>query len=187
MLLCTIQAVGKNRAIINRMNNQNAQENLPEPDGSRRPHPVRSGSITVLHVDDDPNDILLLQAATRKASLEFILHNVEDGEQAIAYLSGEGIYADRKRFQIPALILLDLKMPRLTGFEILKWVRARPGLGKLPVVVLSGSELKEDILRAYSTGANSYLVKPLGFDALVGLVKNLHSAWLAPLQSRSPS
>ena len=80
---------------------------------------------------------------------------------------------------MPALVLLDLKMPRATGFEILKWIRNHPTLNKLPVVVLSGSELQDDIRNAYAEGANSYLVKPLGFDALVGLIKSVSAVWLA--------
>jgi len=137
--------------------------------------------VTVLHVDDDPNDTLLLQAASRKAKVDFNLQNVEDGERAIAYLSGYEQFADRTRYDMPALVLLDLKMPRATGFEILKWIRnhPHPTLKRLPVVVLSGSELKDDIRNAYAEGANSYLVKPLGFDALVNLVKGVSAVWLA--------
>src|SRR2546428_6816330 len=82
--------------------------------------------LTVLHIDDDPNDTELLRAATRRAKTQFHLHNVEDGEEAMAYLSGAGNYADRCRYPLPALILLDLKMPRVTGFEILKWIREHP-------------------------------------------------------------
>ena len=134
--------------------------------------------IAVLHIDDDPNDTELLRAATRKANLPLVLHNVEDAEQAIAYLSGKGAYSDRETHGIPALILLDLKMPRATGFEILRWIRGHPELQGLPVVVLSGSEMQDDIRRAYDVGANSYLVKPIGFDALVSLVKNLDAVWL---------
>src|SRR5262245_45393578 len=146
---------------------------------------ARSGApkkpVTVLHVDDDPNDTLLLQAASRKAKVDFNLQNVEDGERAIAYLSGHEQFADRTRYDMPALVLLDLKMPRATGFEILKWIRnhPHPTLKRLPVVVLSGSELKDDIRNAYAEGANSYLVKPLGFDALVNLVKGVSAVWLA--------
>ena len=150
--------------------------------GARAARSVRKPVITVLHIDDDPNDTMLLQAATRKAAVEFMLHNVEDGEAAIDYLSGEGMYADRNRFQLPSLILLDLKMPRATGFEVLRWIRNHPELGNLPVVVLSGSELQEDIRHAYSVGANSYLVKPLGFDALVTLVKSIDAVWLSANQ-----
>ena len=138
---------------------------------------MRGAPITVLHIDDDPNDTELLRAATGKADVKFILHNVEDGEQAIAYLSGQGAYADRKRYQMPSLVLLDLKMPRATGFEILKWIREHPALGRLPVVVLSGSELQEDIRQAYAIGANCYLVKPHGFSALVDMVKSISTVW----------
>jgi CheY-like chemotaxis protein len=136
-------------------------------------------AVTVLHIDDDPNDTELLRAATRKAGVEFVLHNVEDGEQAISYLSGLGCYSDRQKYKSPSLILLDLKMPRATGFEVLRWIRKHPELGNIPVIVLSGSELQDDIRRAYDVGANSYLVKPLGFDALVAMVKNLNSVWIA--------
>lgn len=138
-----------------------------------------SSGVTVLHVDDDPNDTALLEAARRKAELEFRLENVSDGDQAMAYLRGSGPYANRMTHPWPRLILLDLKMPRATGFEILKWIRNRPDCKELPVVVLSGSELQEDIRQAYSLGANSYLVKPLGFEALVELLKNITSVWLS--------
>ena len=136
-------------------------------------------SVTVLHVDDDPNDTALLQAASRKADVGFELQNVEDGEEAMAYLNGIGKYQDREQFRMPSLVLLDLKMPRATGFEIMKWIRHHPRLSQLPIVVLSGSELQDDIRNAYAEGANSYLVKPLGFEALVDLVKSINVIWLA--------
>jgi len=139
-------------------------------------------ALTVLHIDDDPNDTTLLQAATRKAGLNLALKNVEDFEQAIAYLSGHGAYADRSVHPLPKLILLDLKMPLATGFEVLRWIRGTPGVSNIPVIVLSGSELQEDVRRAYVGGANSYLVKPLGFDALVDLVRNIHTVWLTASQ-----
>lgn len=147
---------------------------------------------TVLHIDDDPNDTTLLQAATRKAGLNLALKNAEDFEKAIDYLSGKGAYADRSAHPLPRLILLDLKMPRATGFEVLRWIRGNPSLAQIPVIVLSGSELQDDVRRAYVGGANSYLVKPLGFDALVELVRNIYTVWLtAPqagfTQSRSQS
>ena len=146
---------------------------------------MRWDTVTVLHIDDDPNDTALLQAAARKASVNFSLQNVEDGEQAIAYLGGAGEFGDRRLYPLPSLILLDLKMPRSTGFEVLNWVRKHPELGKLPVVILSGSELQEDIRQAYSEGANSYLVKPIGFDALVNLVENISAGFLARRDARN--
>ena len=145
-----------------------------------------SFGVTVLHVDDDPNDTALLEAARRKAELEFRLENVSDGDQAMAYLKGSAPYANRMTHPWPRLILLDLKMPRATGFEIWRWIRNRPDCKELPVVVLSGSELQEDIRQAYSLGANSYLVKPLGFEALVELLKNITSVWLSPRPKRLP-
>ena len=134
--------------------------------------------IVVLHIDDDPNDTALLEAATRRAGVSFRLHNAHDSEHAISYLSGKGAYADRTVHPLPSLVLLDLKMPRATGFEILRWIRSKIQFTNLPVIVLSGSELKDDIRRAYDTGANSYLVKPLGFQALVAMVKQLSNAWV---------
>jgi CheY-like chemotaxis protein len=157
----------------------------PRKSRSRGAHSVPSDTVTVLHIDDDPNDTALLQAAARKADVNFSIVNVEDGEQAMAYLGGAGEYEDRRLFPLPSLILLDLKMPRSTGLEVLAWVRSHPGLGKVPVVILSGSELQEDIRQAYSAGANSYLVKPIGFAALVSLVKNISSVWLAATRDRT--
>jgi len=139
--------------------------------------------LTVLHIDDDPNDIELFRAATRRANAQFNLHNVADGDEAMAYLNGVGVYADRAQYPMPALILLDLKMPRATGLEVLKWIREHDRCNRLPVVVLSGSELHEDIRQAYETGANSYLVKPLGFEELVTLVKDVDAVWLPSNQS----
>ena len=143
--------------------------------------------FTVLHIDDDPNDTELLRAAARRADAHLDLQNVEDGEQAMAYLNGVGPYADRVCYPLPALILLDLKMPRATGFELLKWIRKHPEIGAVPVVILSGSELHEDIRQAYAFGANSYLIKPLGFEALVDLVRDVRAVWLAQCSSISPS
>jgi len=160
------------------------KKNQPSHSAGRKPrqggaHAVASSTLTVLHIDDDPNDTALLQAAARSAKLDFQLYNIEDGDQAIAYLGGAEPYSDRELYPLPSLILLDLKMPRATGFEVLKWIRNHPELGKLPVIVLSGSELKEDVREAYTVGADSYLVKPIGFGALVNLVRNLSNVWLA--------
>ncbi|HLH55068.1 MAG TPA: response regulator [Verrucomicrobiae bacterium] len=138
-----------------------------------------SATPTVLHIDDDPNDSELFQAAARRARACFSIHNVCDGDQAVAYLSGLGIYSNRSLYPVPALVLLDLKMPRATGFDVLKWIRQQPESARLPVVVLSGSELKDDIQQAYAVGADSYLVKPLGFNALVDLVKTIERLWVS--------
>jgi CheY-like chemotaxis protein len=150
---------------------------------SSRPARVREAGEamvpTVLHIDDDPNDIELFQAAARKANVRFLVQNVADAEQAMAYLNGTGLYANRGAYPIPDLILLDLKMPKASGFDVLRWIRSHPEAGNLPVVVFSGSELQDDIEQAYEVGADSYLVKPIGFNALVSLVKNIDRNWIA--------
>lgn len=130
-------------------------------------------TVTVLHVDDDPNDTALLQVACAKAAVDFELQNIEDGRQVIEYLSGIGKYGDRMRYRLPGLVLLDLKMPRLAGLDVLKWIRSQSTLRELPVIVLSGSELQEDIRQAYAGGADSYLVKPPSFTSLIHLVREI--------------
>lgn len=135
---------------------------------------------TVLHVDDCPNDAMLVQAACQKANALFHLQNVEGGEQAIAYLDGVGKFADRRRFPSPSLILLDLKMPRANGVETIQWIRCHPLFHNVPILVLSGSELKDDMQRAFAAGANSYFVKPLKFESLVALIQKISATWLNP-------
>jgi DNA-binding response OmpR family regulator len=129
--------------------------------------------VTVLHVDDDPNDTTLLQVACAKADVGFELQNIGDCTEVMDYLSGTGKYADRTRYQFPGLVLLDLKMPKATGLDILKWIRSHSLSKHLPVIVLSGSELQEDMHQAYEGGANSYLVKPPSFSSLVNMVKDI--------------
>jgi CheY-like chemotaxis protein len=133
---------------------------------------------TILLVEDDSNDVLLIQRAFRKASLSNPLQIVEDGEAAILYLKGEESFADRDRFPLPRLILLDLKLPRKSGFEVLVWLRQQPKFYGLPVVVLTSSKENNDIQQAYLLGANSYLVKPVGFDSLLDMIKTLNLYWL---------
>ena len=136
-------------------------------------------AVTILHVDDDSNDVVLFQHACQKAGVRCNLQNVEDGDQAISYLRGAEQFANREQYPIPTLVLLDLKMPRLNGFDVLAWVRGNNQLRALPVVVLSSSNHDADVKRAYDLGANSYLVKPVGFDSLVEIVKSLNQYWLA--------
>jgi CheY-like chemotaxis protein len=133
---------------------------------------------TVLLVEDDPDDVLLTQRAFRKLGSQIPVHVVGDGEQAVAYLEGQGSYADRASHPLPDLLLLDLKLPRRSGFEVLEWLRRQPGLRRLPVVVLTGSREITDVDRALDLGANSYLTKPVGLDALVEIVRLLDLYWL---------
>jgi CheY-like chemotaxis protein len=135
--------------------------------------------LNILLVEDEPNDIFLIERAFRKCDCQHALHCVGDGEQAIAYLDGAREFADRKKYPLPSMMLLDLKLPRRSGLEVLAWLRARPdSLKRLPVIVLTSSKQTSDINRAYELGANSYLVKPVAFDGLMDLVKALNAYWL---------
>ncbi|HSU52578.1 MAG TPA: response regulator [Candidatus Dormibacteraeota bacterium] len=131
----------------------------------------------ILLAEDDTNDVVLLQRAFHKAGLRDCVRVVRDGEQAINYLSGKGIYADRDKYPLPYLLLLDLKMPGTDGFEVLQWARGETDLKRLLIVVLTSSNLQTDVDRAYELGANSYLVKPVEFDEMVNLIQRFEAYW----------
>ena len=138
---------------------------------------MRTG--TILLAEDDPNDVILFQRAMERASLSAdSLKVVRDGEKAISYLSGQGIYADRDVYPLPALLLLDLKMPRKSGPEVLSWLRKHPQLRYLIVVFLTSSNSSEDVRLAYEAGANSYLVKPVEFTEMVEMIRHVTFYWL---------
>src|SRR6266581_2683253 len=124
-------------------------------------------SAVILLAEDDDNHVVLLRHAFKEANFLNPLHVVRDGEETIAYLKGEGQYANRAEYPLPALLLLDLKMPRQNGFDVLTWIRREPHLAGLTVVVLTNSDGLRDVTRAYQLGANSFLVKPLDFDQFV--------------------
>jgi len=132
----------------------------------------------ILLVEDDANDVILIRRAFAKAEIKNPVYTVEDGDAAVAYLAGEGAYADRDDHPLPGVVLLDLKLPRRSGLEVLEWVRQSPTLRRLPIVVLTSSRESADVNRAYDLGANSYLVKPVGFDALTDLVRILQGYWV---------
>jgi CheY-like chemotaxis protein len=134
-------------------------------------------AIRVLLVEDDPNDVVLTRRAFRKAGLPEPIAVVENGERAVAYLGATGEFADRHAHPLPDLVLLDLKLPRMTGLEVLAWLREQPGLQRLPVIVLTSSREIADVNRAYELGANSYLSKPVTFDSLARIVSDLDRYW----------
>jgi len=137
-----------------------------------------SESNTILLVEDNPKDVILTKRAVRKANLANPVHVAVNGEEAVQYLAGEDKFADREQYPIPILILLDLKLPLKSGFEVLTWLREQPKLKRLPVVILTSSNQIIDVNRAYDLGVNSYLVKPVAFDALVEMVQSLGMYWL---------
>lgn len=132
----------------------------------------------ILIVEDDGNDVLLIKRAFKKAQTMNPLEVVTDGEEAINYLKGEGKYNDRIQYPIPILILLDLKLPLKSGFEVLEWLKKQEGLKRIPVVILTSSSESRDINQAYDLGANTYLVKPVYFEDLIEMFKTIDIYWL---------
>ncbi|HVY36637.1 MAG TPA: response regulator [Polyangia bacterium] len=128
----------------------------------------------ILLVEDDPMDVKLTRRALTKAGLQVSLEVVEDGEQAVDYLLGP---AD-KRGPLPALVLLDLKLPKITGHQVLERIRADPRTRRLPVIVLTSSLEEADLARCYDLGANSYVRKPVEFDAFVEAARQVGAYWL---------
>jgi CheY-like chemotaxis protein len=138
---------------------------------SRRAHGL-------LIVDDDENDRFLIEHAFRRLDAGYQINTLASGSEAVAYLKGAGVYADRKKYPFPSYILTDLKMGPGDGFEILDYLKQNPSLSVIPVVMLSGSDDPDDIRHAYLLGASSYIVKPPAIDALEVLVQKLHYYWL---------
>ena len=134
-------------------------------------------TMPILLVEDNYNDVLLIQRAFRKAKIKPSLSIVSDGDEAIAYLEGQGKYSDRYLYPMPILILLDLKLPRRSGLEVLAWIRQQPTLKRLLVVVLTSSQEDSDLAQAYDLGTNSYLVKPIDFNDFVHLVESIDAYW----------
>jgi|ERR1044071_1577059 CheY-like chemotaxis protein len=136
---------------------------------------------TILLVDDSENDICLVRAAFRMAELKNPIQETRNGEEALAYLQGEGPFGDRKQFPLPAVMLLDLNMPMRNGFEVLEWLRAQPGLKRLTVIILTASLREEDVDRAFDLGANAFLVKPSSIAGLAAIGRSLRD-WIGCTQ-----
>lgn len=134
---------------------------------------------TILAVEDEDDDVALLKRAFRKTGVVNPVRFLNDGEQAVSYLGGEGQFADRETYPLPSLILLDLKLPRKSGLEVLAWVREQPALRRIPVVVLTSSRQNVDLERAYDLGVNSYLVKPVAFEDLLEMIRVLKLYWVS--------
>lgn len=132
----------------------------------------------VLLAEDDENDVLLLERAFKEAEIHNPLYVAHDGQETIDWLSGAGKFADRERFPMPALLILDLKMPRKTGMDVLRWLREQPVLHCLPVVILSSSAHRHDVERAYRLGVNGFVVKPSGNEERKHLAMALKAFWL---------
>jgi CheY-like chemotaxis protein len=139
---------------------------------------MENNNQVVLSVDDNDVDGALLERAFKRCSIPSRLFRVSEGPQAMAYLTGHGIYADRGAYPLPDLVLLDLAMPKMNGLEVLKWIRDQSELKKTAVLIFTASEKPEDVRESTRMGANGYLVKPTKFEDLKNLVRTIYSEWL---------
>lgn len=143
-----------------------------------------SDQALVLLVEDNDDDVALVRRAFGKEKVVNPLQVVKSGEEALEYLMGTGRYANRLEYPLPELMLLDLKLPGINGFQVLRWLRQQPGLKSLRVVVLTASDALSDATQAYQLGANSFLVKPIDFNEFVNITNAIQGYWL--WSSRSP-
>ena len=145
---------------------------------------------TILLVEDEEGDVFFMRQAMQKAGVLDSLQVASDGRQAIDYLKGNGKFANREEFPLPCLVLLDLKLPRVMGLDVLKWIREQPEVATI-VVILTSSQEQADIATAYRLGANGYLVKPSDVSQLTDLAKSIKDFWLTqnifPTESLTPT
>jgi CheY-like chemotaxis protein len=140
--------------------------------------------ITILLVEDNPDDVELTLRAFKKAKLKNNVIVVRDGQEALDYIYHQGAYQDKDKAPTPGLILLDLKLPRVDGIEVLRKLKSVPQKRRIPVVVLTISEREVDIVKSYDLGANSYIIKPVDFDKFMDTVQNINLYWV--LTNTSP-
>lgn len=131
----------------------------------------------MLIVEDDENDSFLLTRAFKKVGNTMPSYICRDGAEAMAYLKGEGVFADRVKHPFPRVMITDLKMPKCSGFDLLKWLHNHPECNLIPKVVLSASAEEKDVILAYQLGANCYFKKPATFDKLVEMVRAAQTFW----------
>jgi two-component system response regulator len=134
--------------------------------------------VEILLIEDNVDEAQLVIRSLKKNNLANRLLHIDDGEEALDFIFARVNYADRKSKPLPSLILLDLKLPKVDGMEILKQIKSDPVTRAIPVVILSSSAVQHDVVRCYELGANSYVVKPVSFDALGEVLKGLGTYWL---------
>jgi CheY-like chemotaxis protein len=139
---------------------------------------MKKYDATILVVDGDAGDRMFMERAFRKLGIKGAIHLVASGDEAIAYMKGEGRYADRKEFAYPSFILTDLKMTSGDGFAVLAFLKRNPDWAIIPTVVISGSASPQDIKEVYRLGASSFHIKPIANEDLVKLLSILHDYWM---------
>jgi CheY-like chemotaxis protein len=142
-------------------------------------YPTGWASIILL-AEDKESDAMLFQLALEECGLPHVLVTLEDGQEAMAYLRGDVPYADRSLYPLPRLVILDLDMPRMSGFDVLTWLKTRPDLKHLPAVVLSGSTDVSNVAKARQLGAADYHVKNHRVSDLMDIIRSMDDRWLSP-------
>jgi len=137
-----------------------------------------NGMPVILLAEDDANDVFFLRRAFQKAEIGCKIVNLPNGQLVLDYLSGVSQFDNRSQYPLPQLLLLDLKMPLMSGFEVLEWLKCHPEIGELPALVLSSSAHQEDVAKARALGARDYHVKPSDQHQLIQLARELQSKWL---------
>jgi len=132
----------------------------------------------ILLVEDDENDVFFFERAARRAEFSHPIHVARHGQEAIDFCSGTGSYSDRGRYPLPGLVVLDLNLPYRSGFDVLESLRRHPATRLTNVIIFTSSTADRDVIRAYSLGANSYLVKPAAPEALLELMNLIKAYWL---------
>jgi CheY-like chemotaxis protein len=135
-------------------------------------------SFQLLLVEDNEDDVFLMVRAMKGAGIGWPMQTVADGRLALDYLSGTGAYSDRTTYPLPAVVFLDIKLPQISGLEVLRWLRTQPELRGIVVIVLTSSNHPGDVRQAYELGANSYIVKPGSYQELTGFAKAFKEYWL---------
>ena len=139
---------------------------------------VDSGETEILLVEDSPTDLELALRVFKKHQVANRIEVARDGEQALNFLFGEGEYAGRGTIEIPRVILLDLKLPKIGGIEVLRRIKSDPRTRMIPIVVLTSSREEKDLLESYQLGVNSYIVKPVDFDQFSDCLRDIGMYWL---------
>jgi CheY-like chemotaxis protein len=134
-------------------------------------------SHSILLSEDEETEVMLFELALSRGGMSYPLIVTRDGQEAVEYLSGTGIYSDRMAHPLPSLIVLDLKMPRMTGFEVLAWLGSQAGLHQIPAVVLSSSSYPQDMRQAAQLGAREYYVKPHSLAELIEVLRAATTRW----------
>lgn len=133
----------------------------------------------ILLIEDNPMDVILTLDAFKEAKLKNTINVARSGEEALDYLFGNGKYSDREQFPMPNIVLLDLKMPGIDGFEVLRQIKQTKVLKRIPVIILTSSKEEGDLVLSYDIGANSYLLKPISFNGFVDVVKKIDDYWFS--------